>query len=93
MKVTASLNASGTGIQIVNNSGAIGNMVIADVNSTTAAALGIAGTFAAGTTDTGATLQRQFVSANTLLSTYNGGGGRDARPIQNHQFPGQQCHR
>jgi flagellar hook-associated protein 2 len=72
--VTASLNAAGTGIQIVNNTGA-GNMVVADVVGTSAAALGLAGTFNAGATDAGANLQRQFVSANTLLSTYNGGRG------------------
>ena len=75
VKVTASLNASGTGIQIVDNSGGSGNLVIGDVNSTTAAALGIAGTYTTTQTVGGVNLQRQYVSANTLLSNYNGGQG------------------
>ncbi len=76
VKVTASLNASGTGLQIADNSGGTGNLVIGDVNSTTAAALGIAGTFAPSTqTVDGGNLQRQYVSLNTRLSSYNGGAG------------------
>jgi flagellar hook-associated protein 2 len=76
VEVTASLNASDTGIQIVDNSGGTGNLVIGDVNSTTAAALGIAGTYTTATQSVdGGNLQRQFVSANTLLSNYNGGQG------------------
>ena len=43
--VTASLNSAGNGIQIADRSGGTGNLVIGDVNSTTAASLGIAGTF------------------------------------------------
>jgi flagellar hook-associated protein 2 len=76
LDVTASLNASGTGLQIVDNSGGTGNLVISDVNSTTAAALGIAGTFSTATsTVQGKNLQRQYVSGSTLLSNYNGGQG------------------
>ncbi|MGD0462420.1 MAG: flagellar filament capping protein FliD [Tepidisphaeraceae bacterium] len=76
VKVTASLNASGTGLQIVDNSGGTGNLVIGDVNSATAAALGIAGTFAPSTqTVDGPNLQRKYVSLNTLLSSYSGGAG------------------
>jgi flagellar hook-associated protein 2 len=76
VKVAASVNASGTGLQIVDNSGGTGNLVIGDVNSTTAAALGIVGTFAPSTrTVDGGNLQRQYVSLNTLLSSYNGGAG------------------
>ena len=75
--VSAALNSSGTGLQITDTSGAAGNgnLVIGDVGSTTTAtALGIAGTFDTGTVD-GTNLQRQFVSLNTLLSNYNGGAG------------------
>jgi flagellar hook-associated protein 2 len=73
--VTASLNSSGTGIQITDTSGGTGNLVVGDVNSTTAAALGIAGTFTDTESDSGINLQRQYVSGNTLLSTYNNGAG------------------
>jgi flagellar hook-associated protein 2 len=76
VNVTASLNASGTGLQIVDNSGGSGNLVIADSGSTTAAALGIAGTFTPTTqTVDGGNLQRKYVSLSTLLSGYNGGAG------------------
>jgi flagellar hook-associated protein 2 len=76
IKVTASLNASGTGLQIVDNSGGTGNLVIGDTTSTTAASLGIAGTFTPTTqTVDGGNLQRKYVSLNTLLSSYAGGTG------------------
>ena len=77
VQVTASLNSAGNGIQIQDRSGGTGNLVIADANGgSTAASLGIAGTF--DTTKTvvnGGDLHLQFVSANTLLSKYNGGKG------------------
>jgi flagellar hook-associated protein 2 len=73
--VSAALNSSGTGLQITDTSGGSGNLVIGNVGSTTTAtALGIAGTFATGSVD-GSNLQRQYVSLNTLLSNYNGGAG------------------
>ncbi|MGD0388570.1 MAG: flagellar filament capping protein FliD [Tepidisphaeraceae bacterium] len=73
--VSAALNSSGTGLQITDTSGGSGNLVIGDVGSTTtASALGIAGTFETGAVD-GGNLQRQYVSLNTLLSNYNGGAG------------------
>jgi len=75
VKVTASLNSSQTGIQITDDSGGTGNLVVGDVNSTTAAALGIAGTFTATQTDSGTNLQRKYVSLNTSLSSYNNGAG------------------
>jgi flagellar hook-associated protein 2 len=77
IKVSASLNAVGTGIQLTDTSGGAGNLVIADTGGgTTAASLGIAGTFGATTqTVTGSNLQRQFISANTLLSNFAGGHG------------------
>lgn len=74
--VKASLNASGNGIQVTDTSAGAGDLIIADVSGTSAADLGIAGTFKLETTQVnGANLQRQWVSANTLLSDYNGGKG------------------
>lgn len=77
VQVTASLNASGNGVQIQDRTGGSGNLVISDLNGgSTAAALGIAGTF--DTTKPvvdGGDLHLQFVSENTLLSNYNGGKG------------------
>lgn len=74
--VTASLNNSGNGIQIQDTTGGSGNLVIGDVNSTSAQALGIAGTFNTNTQAVkGADLHVQWVSANTQLSKYNGGKG------------------
>jgi flagellar hook-associated protein 2 len=76
VKVTAALDSAGTGIQLTDASGGSGNLVIGDVNSTTAAALGIKGTFDTSTpTVSGANLQRQYVSNNTQLSDFNGGNG------------------
>jgi flagellar hook-associated protein 2 len=74
--VRASLNASGNGLQLTDTTGGTGNLVVADVNSTTAAALGLAGTYNASvTTVGGANLHRQYITTNTLLSDYNGGKG------------------
>jgi flagellar hook-associated protein 2 len=76
VEVTASLKASGNGIQITDDSGDTGNLVISDVTGTSAATLGIAGTFAPTVTAVqGANLQRQWVSRNSLLADYNGGKG------------------
>jgi flagellar hook-associated protein 2 len=51
-------------------------LIIGDTAGTTAADFGIAGTFdTTATTDRGANLQRQWVTENTLLATYNGGKG------------------
>ena len=70
----ASLNSSGTGIQIINTTG--GNVTIQDGDSNkTAEDLGIAGTINAGQTADGTNLQRQYVTNNTLLSQLNGGTG------------------
>jgi flagellar hook-associated protein 2 len=74
--VTARLKASGNGIEIADRSGGTGDLSISDVDSTTAAELGIAGTFGPSQVlITGANLQRQWVSENTQLSSYNGGKG------------------
>jgi flagellar hook-associated protein 2 len=77
ISVNASLNSTGNGIQIQDTSGGSGNLVIADAGGgSTAASLGIAGTF--DTTKAvvdGGNLHVQYVSEGTLLSNYNGGKG------------------
>jgi flagellar hook-associated protein 2 len=79
--IAASINAAGDGIQVSDNSGGSGNLVIADgttpAGATAAAtALGLAGTYAPGNqTVQGADLHPQWVNANTQLSTYNAGTG------------------
>jgi flagellar hook-associated protein 2 len=77
ISVKASLNQSGNGIQVTDNSGGSGSLAIAEANGgTTAADLGLLGTAAPGKNVlSGANLQRQWVTENTLLSDYNGGKG------------------
>lgn len=72
--VTAKLKASGNGIEIVDDSGGTGNIIID--GGVTSTALGINGIFDTSITSiVGKNLQRQWVTENTLLSTYNGGKG------------------
>jgi flagellar hook-associated protein 2 len=75
VKLTASLNAAGTGIQIRDTSGATsGNLVIADVGAGTAAAeLGIAVNAAQNSVNSGS-LGLQYVNLATTLATYGSGG-------------------
>jgi flagellar hook-associated protein 2 len=75
VKLTAALNAAGTGIQIQDTSGATsGNLVIADVGAGTAAAqLGIAVNAAQSSIDSGS-LGLQYVNLATSLATYGSGG-------------------
>jgi flagellar hook-associated protein 2 len=77
VNVKASLNQSGNGIQVTDNSGGTGSLSIAEANGgTTATDLGLLGTAAPGKNVlSGANLQRQWVTENTLLSDYNGGKG------------------
>ncbi|HEY8666575.1 MAG TPA: flagellar filament capping protein FliD [Tepidisphaeraceae bacterium] len=76
IRVVASLKASGNGIQISDISGGTGNLTIADVSGTSAADLGLSGTFDSSIPAAqGANLQRQWVTENSLLSTLNGGKG------------------
>jgi flagellar hook-associated protein 2 len=79
VKLNASLNNSGNGIQITDASGGTGNITIADANGgTSAETLGINGTFTPSqTTVNGADLQKQWVTGSTLLSSLNGGKGID----------------
>jgi len=88
--VTASMNQAGTGIQLTDNSGGSGSLVISDVNSTTAAALGISGTFgAASPVAVGKNLQAQYVSLNTPLTQFNGGAGVALGQFQIQNSKGQ----
>src|SRR5688572_27777864 len=72
--VTARLKPSGNGIQLVDDSGGTGDIIVAD--NATSQALGLNGTFDTSFAAVdGKNLQRQWVSENTLLSAYNGGKG------------------
>ena len=74
-KLTASINSNGTGIQIVDNTTGGSTFTIAGTSgSDTAAALGIDGTFATGTT-TGSNLQLAYLGEASLLSELNNGQG------------------
>ncbi len=77
LHVQASISDAGDGIQIQDTSGGAGLLQIDDANGgTTAQSLGIAGSFDINTpVVNGTDLHRQYVSANTLLSDYNGGKG------------------
>ena len=74
--IKAELKPSGNGIQLTDTSGGTGNLVITEGSSTTAAELGIAGTFTVATTTVqGANLQRKWLSENSLVASLNGGRG------------------
>lgn len=77
LNVTASLNAAGNGIQVAGDGNGTGDLVIGEVGGgTTAADLGLAGTFDATVPAArGKNLQLKWVGENTLLSSYNGGKG------------------
>jgi flagellar hook-associated protein 2 len=79
--VTAALNSSGNGIVITDHSGGGGNLVIADVEGTTAADLRIAVDDAVSEQRSG-DLDRQFMGRNTRLSDLNGGTGVSAGTIR-----------
>lgn len=88
--ITARLKSSGNGIELVDRSGGTGNLNINDVDSTTAAELGIVGTFGPSQSVViGANLQRQWVSENTQLSSYNGGKGVTSGKIKITNSVGQ----
>jgi flagellar hook-associated protein 2 len=77
LAVTASLNPARNGIQIAGSGTGTGSLVITDKTGTTAADLGVAGTFAAATDPVakGKNLQLKWVGEGTLLADYNGGKG------------------
>ncbi len=73
--VTVSANRQGTGLAVVDNTSGGGSFSIGGTDGAdTAAALGISGTFADGTTQ-GSSLQISYVSNSTLLSELNNGQG------------------
>ncbi len=74
--LTASVNAAGNGLVLRDESGGTGPIVVSDVDGTTAAELGIAGTFDP-TTDRveGGSLQLQYITRSTALSKLNLGRG------------------
>ncbi len=66
--ITASLNRAGNGILLEDSTGGSGDIVVADVDATTAAVLGIAGTFSDDEIDSG-NLQYAYLNEGTLLDT------------------------
>jgi flagellar hook-associated protein 2 len=72
----AAINRSGTGLSITDTSSGSGQILIGDDTGTLATTLGIAGTYAAGTTSIeSGVLNRRYVSENSPLSELNGGKG------------------
>lgn len=73
--VTASLNASGNGMVITDNTGGAGNLIIANVGgATTATDLGIVVNDAVSSKASG-DLNRMFINGNTSLENLGGGQG------------------
>ena len=74
-KITATINQAGHGFKLIDQSGGTANsLIVEDVTGTAAAELHLAGEYAAADADSG-NLQRQYISANTLLSDLNHGQG------------------
>ena len=77
-RISASLDARGTGIRLTDNTGGGGNLIITGTNgSDTAAWLGIstgAAGVASSTKDSG-NMQRQYISRGTTLASLNAGRG------------------
>lgn len=75
--LVVSTNASGNGLEIRDNSGGNGSIIIEDATGTLGAELGLTGTYSVdeGTTVNGGNLQRQYITESTLLSTMNSGRG------------------
>ena len=85
-RLKVSLNSRGTGIQVQDQTGGTGNLVIRGTEDSnpsdgvienTAAWLGIETEVAgvASNTVSGSNLQKQYISEATLVSTFNGGAG------------------
>lgn len=80
--VTVSVNRQGTGLAVVDNTSGGGSFSISGTGGAdAAAALGISGTFADGTTQ-GSSLQIGYVSNSTLLSELNNGQGLGTGEIE-----------
>jgi flagellar hook-associated protein 2 len=73
--VTASLNSAGNGVLLTDTTGSTAsNLVVADVTGSAATQLGLAGSYAADSVDSG-NVQVRYISESTLLSALNGGAG------------------
>jgi len=73
--ITASVNANGTGIKIVDNTNGVSTFSISGTGgSDTATALGVSGSFTDGVAG-GSNLQLSYISEATLLSDLNNGQG------------------
>ena len=81
--VTAQLNRTRTGIEVIDTTGnSAQDLIIADADATnSASALNIAGQVAGDSIDSGS-LHRQFVTHNTLLDDFNQGRGVNLGVIQ-----------
>ncbi|MFZ4575374.1 MAG: flagellar filament capping protein FliD, partial [Phycisphaerales bacterium] len=77
-RVTASMNANGTGLMITDNTGGTGNLIITGTTGNdSAASLGIStgASGVAASTKEGSNLQHRYIGRGTLLSAMNGGRG------------------
>ncbi|HQY88781.1 MAG TPA: flagellar filament capping protein FliD, partial [Tepidisphaeraceae bacterium] len=76
-RVVARLNGGGTGIELEDKTGSLNAIVVSDVSGTTAAQLGIAGTFQRSQGDVikGDNLQKAWFNRSTLLKDLNAGKG------------------
>lgn len=78
VNVNADVKSGGSGITLADKTGKLGQLVISDVTGTTAAQLGLTGTFAADQAHaviSGSNLQRAWFTRNTSLKDLNGGKG------------------
>ncbi len=66
--ISASLNRAGNGIKLTDSTGGSGDIIVADVDSTTAEDLGLLGTFSDDEVDSG-NLQYQYMTLGTRLDT------------------------
>ncbi|MCO6436062.1 MAG: flagellar filament capping protein FliD [Phycisphaerae bacterium] len=75
--LSASINAARNGIQLTDDSGGSGNVIVADQSGSLAADLGLAGTHSLGARRSinGGNAQFQYITENTLLSEFNNGAG------------------
>jgi len=74
LNLSAQVNSEGNGILIEDESGGTGNLVISDVDSTTAQDLGIAVNSTVSSYN-GQNVQRQYIDLATSLASLNGGEG------------------
>lgn len=71
-RVTASLDPTGTGLQLTDTTNSTGNLIVSGAGAT---ALGLTTTGVAASTLKGTRLQHRYIAESTLLSTLNGGTG------------------